>query len=125
MARMTRQRQAIEEAFHAAARPLSPHEVHLAASREIADLGLSTVYRTLRRLEEEGLIVPVDVPGEAPRYELSKAAEHHHHHFHCDKCGKVYDIHGCPTGLAKLLPRGFTLSSHTIVLHGICAACNG
>ncbi|MBX3323351.1 MAG: transcriptional repressor [Phycisphaeraceae bacterium] len=123
MARMTRQRAAIEEAFAHAARPLSPQEVLAAASREIADLGLSTVYRTLRRLEEEGLIVPVDVPGEPPRYELKEAAAHHHHHFHCDSCGKVYDIHGCPSGLAGLLPPGFVLSGHTIVLHGRCAAC--
>jgi Fur family ferric uptake transcriptional regulator len=120
---MTRQRQAIERAFEHAARPLSPQEVLEAATSEDGDLVLSTVYRTLRRLEEEGRIVAVDVPGEPPRYELAAAAEHHHHHFHCDVCGKVYDIHGCPTGLASLLPRGFVLSSHTIVLHGRCAAC--
>lgn len=123
MPRLTRQRAAIEAAFAKAKRPLSPPEIHAAASKSIENLGLSTIYRTLRRLELEGLIVPITVPGEPPRYELSHVAEHHHHHFHCRLCGRVYDIHGCPTGLKKMAPKGFVVEDHTVVLHGLCREC--
>lgn len=123
MTRMTRQRSAIEAAFAKAGRPLSPTEIHASAVKEIENLGLSTVYRTLRRLEEEGVIAPVTVPGEPPRYELAHVADHHHHHFHCRKCGRVYDIAGCPTGLRKMTPPGFTVEAHTLVLHGLCDRC--
>jgi Fur family ferric uptake transcriptional regulator len=123
MPRLTRQRTAIESAFARARRPLSPTELHAIAARSTENLGLSTVYRTLRRLEDEGLIVPVTVPGEPPRYELAHVAEQHHHHFHCRVCGRVYDIHGCPTGLKNLAPRGFVVEDHTVVLHGRCRDC--
>ena len=123
MARMTRQREAIERAFVRAGRPLSPPEVHALASRKLPTLGLSTVYRTLRRLEEEGLIAAVTVPGEPPRYELAQIAASHHHHFHCRRCGRVFDIDGCPTGLAKMAPPGFVVEDHTVVLHGLCDRC--
>lgn len=123
MPRVTRQRSAIERAFARAGRPLSPGEVLALAAREVPHVNLSTVYRTLKRLADEGAIAPVSVPGEPPRYELSHVAEHHHHHFHCRQCGRVYDLSGCPTGLSKLLPRGFVLESHTLVLHGLCGQC--
>lgn len=93
------------------------------AARDVPNINLSTVYRTLKRMQDEGAIAPVSVPGEPPRYELAHVAEHHHHHFHCRKCGRVFDLTGCPTGLAKLLPRGFVLDNHTLVLHGLCAEC--
>ncbi len=123
MARLTKQRQAIERAFALAGRPLSPAEVHALASKKLATLGLSTVYRTLRRLEAEGLIVAVTVPGEAPRYELAHIAADHHHHFHCRLCGRVFDIHGCPTGLEAMAPPRFVVEDHTVVLHGLCDRC--
>jgi Fur family transcriptional regulator, ferric uptake regulator len=93
------------------------------ASKRLTALGLSTVYRTLRRLEDEGLIVPVTVPGEAPRYELAHVAQTHHHHFHCRRCGRVFDIDGCPSGLKKMAPPGFVVEDHTVVLHGLCDRC--
>ncbi len=123
MTRQTQQRDAIWEAFQAVGRPMSPAEVLEHAQQAVPGLGMSTVYRNLRRLEDEGLIVTVHVPGEADRYETAKAAEHHHHHFHCESCGKVYDIEGCPGGLSGMLPEGFKLSSHEISMSGLCSEC--
>jgi len=123
MERMTQQRRAIMACFEAVDRPLSPGELLELAQRTIPNLGLSTVYRTLRALEVAGQIVPVDVPGDAPRYERAEVAAHHHHHFHCRTCDRLYDIHGCPGGLQKMLPDGFQLEGHQITLSGVCDAC--
>lgn len=123
MERMTRQRRAIEAAFAQAARPLSPAEVLTIAVRAVPALGLSTVYRTLRAMEDVGVIVAVQLPGEPPRYERAEVAGAHHHHFHCQGCDRVFDVTGCPGGLQRMLPRGFVLEDHSIVLEGRCADC--
>ena len=69
MQRDTRQRRAIRAVFQDSARPLSPEEVLQAAQAEAPTLGLATVYRNLKGLVEEGWLVPVALPGAAPRYE--------------------------------------------------------
>lgn len=121
--KQTQQRGAIWEAFETARRPISPQEVLELARGAVPALGLSTVYRNIRRLESEAMIVAVHVPGEPDRYETAHAASEHHHHFHCQTCGKVYDITGCPGGLAEMLPEGFELRDHEISMRGVCAQC--
>lgn len=123
MNRTTRQREAILHAFRASGRPLSPSEALGLARRQVESVGQATVYRTVRLLVEEGVLSPVSLPGEPPRYELKKKADTHHHHFHCDACDRVYDIAGCPKGLEHMVPDGFTLRSHEIVLYGTCEHC--
>lgn len=122
--RTTQQRSAIRSAFDAAARPLSPSELHEIARDACPNLGMSTVYRELKRLVEGGEIAPVEVTGGPVRYELAEAAARHHHHFRCDACDRVFDLDGCPGGLKQLLPSGFKLREHELTLVGTCAECN-
>jgi len=121
MERKTRQRDAVCGVFERESRPLSPLEVLQEAQRELPTLGIATVYRHLRSLVEEEWLQLVELPGVPPRYE--RAGKHHHHHFHCHGCGKVYELEGCTGGFASLVPDGFELESHTMVLHGRCAGC--
>jgi Fur family ferric uptake transcriptional regulator len=102
-------------------RPLGPHEVLKAARAFAPGLGIATVYRTLKGLVEEGWLVPVALPGEPPRYET--AGKKHHHHFRCRRCDRIYEIKGCMTDLKRLLPRGFRLEGHEVLLTGVCTAC--
>ena len=124
MERRTRQRDAIREAVTRAGRPLTPPEILEAARAEIPNLGLATVYRTLKLLVDAEAVVQVELPGEPTRYEPRPARGEHHHHFRCRTCATVYDIEGCPGGLGKLLPPGFTLESHDITLYGECDRCS-
>lgn len=121
MERNTKQRDAIREVFERTARPLGPTEVLEAGRAHVAGLGIATVYRTINSLVESGWLVPVELPGEAPRYERSGAA--HHHHFRCRACDRVFEIEGCPGDLSELTPRGFVLEAHEVVLYGLCATC--
>lgn len=120
-ARDTAQRRAIRAALEAAGRPLGALEVLRAAKASAPGLGIATVYRNLKALVEGGEVAAVELPGEAPRYEF--AGKGHHHHFLCGACDKVYELGGCLGGLQELLPRGFKLGSHELLLHGTCAAC--
>jgi Fur family ferric uptake transcriptional regulator len=119
--RNTRQREAIREAFSQAQRPLSPQEAHGLAQAAVPQLGIATVYRCISRLTADGELVAVELPGLPPRYELAGLA--HHHHFHCEECGRVYDLPGCPGNIERLIPKGFRLERHELVLYGQCPAC--
>lgn len=123
MIRSTRQRRAIQKAFERASRPLGPKEVHDAAVDEVPGLGIATVYRTIKELVDLGGIVPVDLPGESTRYELS--GKHHHHHFRCRSCDRVFEIEACIQNFRADVPAGFRLEDHEIVLYGLCAECAG
>src|SRR5436190_9959700 len=119
--RKTQQRDAIRLVLAEADRPLSPQEVLKTARRKSPGLGIATVYRALKSLSDEGFLVPVDLPGEASRFEL--AGKKHHHHFHCRDCGRAFDLEGCVPAVQKLAPEGFQVEDHEVVLYGLCAAC--
>jgi Fur family ferric uptake transcriptional regulator len=119
--RQTRQRAAIRRALEAEARPLAPAELLAAARRDVPRLGLATLYRALRDLVGEGAAVAVELPGEPARYERTPPA--HHHHFRCRACARVYEVPGCAAGIAALVPAGFELDGHELVLYGRCGAC--
>jgi Fur family ferric uptake transcriptional regulator len=119
--RQTRQRQAIRDAIGDAGVPLSPREILAHAKSRVNGIGMATVYRTLKLLADAGVVQTVEIPGEAPRYEL--AGKGHHHHFYCKGCGKVFEVDGCPGDFSELTPRGFRLDEHELVLFGKCAGC--
>jgi Fur family ferric uptake transcriptional regulator len=121
MERMTRQRSAIETSVTEAGRPLLPQEVLALAQRAVPSLSISTVYRQLKALVDDGAVRAVQLAGEPPRYE--SAAQGHHHHFQCTRCQRVFDVHGCPGTLAHLAPAGFVVEDHEVTLYGRCADC--
>lgn len=122
MERDTAQRRAIRKAFEDAQRPLSPGEVLGIAQSTLPNLGLATVYRSLKAFVEESWLAPVDVPGEPKRYEL--AGKHHHHHFNCRGCGRMFDFDGCPDNMESLVPQGFVMEDHELFIYGRCCDCN-
>jgi Fur family ferric uptake transcriptional regulator len=121
MTRNTQQRGAIGKVLLKAGRPLSIAEVFQMAQAEVPGLGIATVYRNLKALLDEGRIQQVSVPGEPSRWEM--APKDHHHHFLCRTCSRLLEIESCPEDLARLLPRGYTLEEHDILLRGQCDAC--
>jgi Fur family ferric uptake transcriptional regulator len=119
--RDTRQRRAIRRALETSGRPLSPQELLAAAHRQVPGLGLATVYRNLKALVEDGEVVAVALPGEAPRYE--PAGKDHHHHFRCRRCDRLFEVTGCRPAPFGRPPRGFVVESHEVVWYGRCASC--
>ncbi|MBI2421934.1 MAG: transcriptional repressor [Candidatus Hydrogenedentes bacterium] len=122
MLRKTIQRDAIRKALVHAARPLTTQEILETAQEEVPQIGIATVYRTVKTLAEEGSIRTVVVPGEPDRYEVSGKA--HHHHFSCRVCGRMFEMDGCPVGLENLVPKGFLMEDHEVFIYGRCDECN-
>ena len=121
MGRRTDQKAAIRGVIEDAERPLTAQEICDAAQGDVPGLGIATVYRNVKALTKKGFLHAVDLPGEPARYELAGLG--HHHHFQCDDCGKVFDVHGCPGGVSKIIPEGFELRSHEILMYGRCKSC--
>jgi Fur family ferric uptake transcriptional regulator len=122
MERNTQQRQAIIAVFENTKRPLAVQEVLELAQKQSPGLGVATVYRNIKALMAEERLHAVDLPGGVVLYELPRLT--HHHHFSCIKCSKVYDIDVCGLNFQKLLPKGFQLREHEILLSGFCSGCS-
>lgn len=120
--RNTRQKEAIRGAFVKANRPLSPEETLTLAQEQVSGISIATIYRNIGALVEENWLVPIALPGDTARYEV--AGKEHHHHFHCNACGKVFEMKGCAVKLSTKAPRGFRVTGHEFFLYGVCATCN-
>lgn len=120
--RQTKQRQAILQVIADAEHPLSVEDILSQGESLLPRLGIATVYREVKRLQETGEIHAVALPGGQVRYE--RRGKHHHHHFQCNRCGAVFDVSGCAGGLEQLLPPGFVLTGHEIFLYGNCPGCS-
>jgi Fur family ferric uptake transcriptional regulator len=119
----TRQRAEVVEALRGG-EALAAQELHERLRAHGSRTGLATVYRTLRRLTDEGA---VDVIREDPtqaRYRLCSLE--HHHHLLCDTCGNVTEIPECDVQeWAEKVGRaqGFVVRSHRAEILGLCRAC--
>jgi Fur family transcriptional regulator, ferric uptake regulator len=119
--RNTRQRAAIREVFETHDWPLSPEDVLKLAQSLSKGVGIATVYRNIKVLVEEGWLVSVELPGQPPRYEL--AGKGHHHHFHCNGCGRLFELQGCVESFRNMIPKGFQVTDHDVLLSGLCSGC--
>jgi Fur family ferric uptake transcriptional regulator len=83
----------------------------------------SSVFRALRRLEDEGAVIRIDLGDGKARYEPTGA---HHEHVRCERCGAVAAVPGCLVeSSAPAVERrtGFTITGHRLLFAGICPEC--
>jgi Fur family ferric uptake transcriptional regulator len=99
--------------------PLSADEVreHI-GHRKISQ---ATVYRILKGGVDSGLFREVAFPNGPSRFE--GAEKPHHHHFICLECDRAFDMEGCTKGIMNLVPAGFEIEAHDILLKGRCQEC--
>jgi len=95
-------------------------ELHRRALAHDRGISLSTVYRTVKLLENEGIIERLDFRGERSRYE--RAPREHHDHLIDLDTGKVIEfrseeIEALQTEVARRL--GFRLVSHRLELYAV------
>ena len=124
MPRKTRQGTLILETLQAAERPLTPTEVHYAATNELPNLGLATTYRHIRNLAKQDLVVGVDYPGQPTRYEWVDGKDKTH--FTCRGCEKLFAL-DLPqvNDLPNLdLPAGYIVQGGETILYGLCPDCS-
>lgn len=121
--RATSSRRAVIEAMESLGQHFSAEEVSQAVRS--AGVGRATVYRTLRLLQDEGLLCRVLLEGGDLHYRLTERG--HHHHITCTVCGAVRDfsdqeISGVMEDIARR--EGYSLRGHWIEIYGRCAVCD-
>jgi Fe2+ or Zn2+ uptake regulation protein len=125
--RMTPQRRMILEALEQLDSHPTAEELFNIVRQRNPDLHLSTVYRTLRWLEQEALISTCwfeDEPRQE-RFDPSHADEHHH--FRCTACNRVTEF---DSPMLKILQTQFEkkfggrVDSISLTLYGLCPDCN-
>lgn len=122
--RITHSRKVIVNLLIQSDRALGPIEIYDLARKEYPALGLVTVYRTLEKLEELGLIQRVHMPDGCHRY--LKSAQGHEHLLLCTKCGKTVtfsgdDLNQLNTSVSQ--KTGFVIQDHWLQLFGLCPKC--
>lgn len=100
---------------------MSAHEAYQEARLVMPKLGLATAYRVIKEMIEEKFLKEVSLPGDAKLFEVTRLD--HHHYFQCTGCDKVFDVEGCPGNMSKVVPSGFQLHSHELILYGFCDSC--
>lgn len=124
--RQTRQRAAIVEALRDMGDFRSAQELHDDLRHAGQSVGLTTVYRSLQALSDDGLVdVIVRSDGEAV-YRLC-SAQHHHHHLVCRECRATVEIEApAVESWAAQVARDhhYTEVSHTVEVFGRCPDCS-
>jgi Fur family ferric uptake transcriptional regulator len=118
------QREAIVDTFLRSQSHLSVDDLlHLVQKRR-ADVGRTTVYRTLKLLQAAGLAQELELRGES-RFEREYNRAHHDH-FICQHCGQILEfespeIERIQDEIAASL--GFVIEGHRHQIFGQCRAC--
>ena len=87
-----------------------------------------TVYRTLQKFVDKGMIHTIPTADNSIRYALCKdeCSEGHHHdhhiHFVCNNCNNTYCLDDVVTPDIKL-PKGYTATQVEVIVEGICKNC--
>lgn len=122
--RLTGSRKTVVEIMANSSRALTPIELYDLARQHHAGLGLVTVYRTLEKLEELGIIQRVHQPQGCQAF--IAAFSGHQHLILCSQCGKVEFFDGenleaffCTIGQQT----GYEVKDHWLQLFGLCADC--
>lgn len=121
--RLTGQRKAILDHFLSSDHHLSQDEVYQALRGK--GIGRATVFRTLKTLQDSGLVAPVVGRDGVPRFEVNHERPHHDHLI-CVECGRIQEVTW--PALEKIQEEtcrkaGFVPRWHRHEIFGLCRAC--
>jgi Fur family ferric uptake transcriptional regulator len=126
---MTRQGAALDAALADADGFLTAQSLHDELRRRDQAIGLTTVYRHLKRLADLGEVDVVIRPDGEASYrrcgpgQTAAEDDRHHHHLVCRECGRSVEIEApeverWAAGVAQ--DAGFTEVTHTVEIFGRC-----
>jgi Fur family transcriptional regulator, ferric uptake regulator len=123
--RGTRQAEALAAVLAGLPGFTSAQDIHAELRRQGEHVGLTTVYRHLQVLCEDGSVDSISSPTGETLYRRCRS-DAHHHHLICRNCGRSVEVEG------KAVERwaeqvaaeaGFTEVGHTVELFGLCPDC--
>lgn len=90
------------------------------------DIGIATVYRTIRLLVECGILLEHSFGAKKGFYEVNNSQSQHHGHLICRDCGKIVefqydDILEFQKSIART--HEFNIDFSKLEIYGICSEC--
>jgi Fe2+ or Zn2+ uptake regulation protein len=123
--RLTPQRALVLDVVYHSDGHLTADQVYEQVRAQSPQVDLSTVYRNLVFLRQQGLIGELRLEGQPARFEAVRSGQEHHHAV-CTTCGAMLKVeHADLASLeAILLDRyGFRLEPVHLTLSGLCQPC--
>jgi Fur family ferric uptake transcriptional regulator len=117
----------VRAALQAAGGFRSAQDVYAVLRADGASVGLSTVYRHLQTLVDDGVVDVIHTPdGEATYRYCGEPGAGHHHHLVCRDCGRTEEVEGRAVerwagDVAQ--EHGYSNVNHTDELFGTCPSC--
>ena len=124
--RGTRQAEALASVLDSLPGFWSAQQIHDELRRRGERIGLTTVYRHLQVLSEDGRVDTIRHASGETLYRRCRS-EAHHHHLICRVCGASVEVEGraVEQWAAKVAAEaGFTAVDHTVELFGLCPRCS-
>ncbi len=91
------------------------------------EVGLTTIYRFLEKLEKEKLVTKIVGSDNRTYFEyLERCEEENHFYLKCDKCGSLTHVDcDCINELSTHISKehSFNLNKENIIMKGICKNC--
>lgn len=131
--RMTASRESVIKVLQETMEHLSAEEIFIKARAINPNIGLTTVYRTLEKLNDMGEIQKIVTIDNRAVYELANSEKGHHYHLICTKCKRIIDYNDLIDEEVKLLKNvekklakkyNFKINSHLIQFYGECKNCS-
>lgn len=124
--RVTPQRLVILESVAHARENTSAQQIFTQARRRLPGLNPATVYRTLQRMQEAGLVDLHSIGGQALRFTL-RDPQHPHAHLVCRRCGRELELDStllAPLQRTVRRRTGFSIDAQHLTLTGLCSRCS-
>ena len=120
----TAQRRAVLQVMARSGRFRTAQEVYSDLREDGTNVGLTTVYRHLQRLADEGALHSLQLADRQTAYRLCSDAPHHH--LVCTQCGSAFEITGGTVdewASHEAADRGFADVRPAIDVFGTCPTC--
>ncbi len=124
-ARATRQGAAVSALLNRSAGFRSAQDLHAELRRDGQTVGLTTVYRHLQALADQGLVDVLRTDDGESIYRRCGTDEHHHH-LVCRSCGRTVEVEGPEVEAwaeRVAAAAGFRDVGHTLEVFGTCREC--
>jgi len=117
---VTFQRLAIYQALYFSKEHPSADVIHRQIKKRFPMISLGTVYKTLEKFCEVGLIQKVNPTAEVTRYDAATGA---HHYMVCMKCQSIRNADNIVEEPKVPEQKGFQVLRRQVFLHGYCPSC--
>jgi len=121
--KLTPHQRRVLEVLFSIPQEFSAQDLHQEFKKQQQRVGLATIYRALKILQQRGQVQTRSLPNGESVYSIASA---HRHHLTCVSCGCSMPLQGCPVHeLEQELSQTqrFQVFYHTLEFFGLCQNC--